>query len=181
MKVNPRYDVDEAGFTLIELMITTVIGMVVLAGVSSMFVSNTRLATSLADRTERLGDLYISSHIMQAALRNAQASQTVITQGPPLKLAYTPVDSICVGYFEYKAAASPRTDYIIRWHRPEKLDGTCNNGNPQELIRNLPASNGMAVVDDGTGLLSIDLSSNYENPSQETKTVSLSFKVWSRN
>ncbi len=181
-------DEQTAGFTLIELMITLVIGMVILAGLSSVFVNNSRLSNTLADRTERMGDLYTVSHIMQTELRSAQAALTTITQGMPTRITYTPAGSNCpAGYFEYrkKPGVTPAY-YELTWKRPENNDGTCNNGTAQQVIRDLDPVNGMVVTALGTNpyanaFLNIDLYSLYQDQNQAQRTVSLSFKVWSRN
>jgi len=178
-------DSSARGFTLVELMITLVIGLVVLAGVVSVFIGNTRLSTALADRTERLGDLYIASHIMQTELRGAQSVLTTIPTA--LRINYTPVDSACAGYFSYRTNPTTATIHEIIWKRPEKADGTCNLGAAQQLIRDLDPVKGMAVAalnSDAYGnpvLLGVDLYSEYLNQDHSTKTISLSFKVWIRN
>jgi len=186
--MNPKsHNYNALGFTMIELMITMVIGMVVLAGVSSLFVNNTRIAATLAERTERLGDLYTASHIMQTELRGAQGNLTTVTNTAGVTtLSYTPIDSTCVGYFEYKTiagSAPPRFD--IKWRRPVTNAGTCGVL-AQQLIRDLDPTNGMVVTALGTNpyanaFLNIDLYSLYTDPDRNLKTVSLSFKIWSRN
>jgi len=187
------------GFTMIELMITMVIGMVVLAGVVSLFINNTRLAATLADRTERLGDLYTASHIIQTEMRSAQGRLTTLASGGGVTtLTYTPVDpeldpttgASCGGHFEYKTITNsnpPRFD--IKWLRPgiSTTTGSCKIQS-QQLIRDLDPTNGMIVRGLATvagvnpySFLNIDLYSLYADPERNSKTVSLSFKVWSRN
>ncbi len=191
-------DSSTRGFTLVELMITLVIGMVVLAGVISVFISNTRLSASLADRTERLGDLYTASHIMQTELRGAQKASIILSGNN--KITYTPLDPYCTtllglpapaqGSFTYQTKNPNTANAIsqIAWKRPTRRDGIyCNNGAAQELIRNLDPVIGMIVsqlnpvADPYKSLLGIDLYSVYTNPNQATKTIALSFKVWVRN
>ncbi|MDQ6974979.1 MAG: prepilin-type N-terminal cleavage/methylation domain-containing protein [Mariprofundaceae bacterium] len=187
-----QYDSSSRGFTLIELMITLVIGLVLLAGVLSVFIGNTRLSAALADRTERLGDLYTASHIMQTELRRAQSTATSIPAGSTSTITYTPADSTCVGSFTFRANPTTATVHEIAWKRPEKVPGpgvppgTCNN-NTAQLIRDLDPTKGMsisALTSDIYGnpvLLGVDLYSLYFNQDHVTKTVSLSFKVWIRN
>jgi|UPI00037E262A prepilin-type N-terminal cleavage/methylation domain-containing protein len=183
------YHHNARGFTMIELMITMVIGMVILAGAVSLFVNNTRLATTLADRTERLGDLYTASHIIQTELRSAQGNLTsVVNAGPVTTVTYTPIDSICTGFFEYRQYPNSVPPYYeIRWKRPISVTtGLCNNGFAQQLIRDLDPVNGMVVTPLGVNpytasFLNIDLYSLYTDPDKNLKTVSLSFKIWSRN
>jgi len=186
--MNPKsHNYNARGFTMIELMITMVIGMVILAGVTSLFINNTRIAATLADRTERLGDLYTASHIMQTELRAAQGGATTLSNaGGVTTLNYTPIDSSCVGHFEYKTiagSAPPRFD--IKWLRPVTNAGTCGVL-AQQLIRDLDPTNGMVVtglggVTNPYSFLNIDLYSLYNDRDKNLKTVSLSFKIWSRN
>ncbi len=176
------------GFTLIELMITMVIGMVILTGVTSTFVHNSRMATMLADRTERMGDLYTVSHVMQRELRAAQGALTTLTQGATTVIDYYTAGSNCHGFFEYRPIPNSQPpDYEIRWKRAEKTTtNTCNQGVAQQLMRGLDPVNGMLVTPLGANpyanaFLGIDLYAMYNDTDKQSRTVSLSFKVWSRN
>ncbi|MFQ5518848.1 MAG: prepilin-type N-terminal cleavage/methylation domain-containing protein [Mariprofundus sp.] len=69
------------GFTLIEMMISMAIGLVILAGLTTIFVSFNASNSAAASRTERMSDLYLASHIIQTELRqslNAQLSTDLV-------------------------------------------------------------------------------------------------------
>lgn len=68
-----RETMSERGFTLIELMIAMVMGLVILAGLTTVFVSYNKLGSSVASRTETMTDLYLVSFLMQQDLREAAA------------------------------------------------------------------------------------------------------------
>ncbi|TLS73681.1 prepilin-type N-terminal cleavage/methylation domain-containing protein [Mariprofundus erugo] len=61
----------EEGFTLIELMISMAMGLVIIAGLASVFITNSKVTSSVSSRTERMGDLYLASQLMQAGLRES--------------------------------------------------------------------------------------------------------------
>jgi len=63
----------ESGFTLIEMLISMAIGLVLIAGIAMIFVSSSKTSTALTGRTERMGDLFLASHLMQAAVRESKA------------------------------------------------------------------------------------------------------------
>jgi len=67
----------EAGFTLIEMMMALGMGLIIIAGLSAMFVTNSRVTESFTSRTERMGDLYLASQLMQADLRGSRSTLLV--------------------------------------------------------------------------------------------------------
>ncbi|MDX8405287.1 MAG: prepilin-type N-terminal cleavage/methylation domain-containing protein [Mariprofundus sp.] len=64
----------EAGFTLIEMMMALAMGLIIIAGLSAMFVTNSRVTESFTSRTERMGDLYLASQLMQSDLRGSRST-----------------------------------------------------------------------------------------------------------
>ena len=171
----------QRGFTLVEMLITMAIAMVVLAGMTSVFVSQTRLSNMMNNKTEAMGDLYLASQIMQSELRGAKD----ICLNGTKKLLYQPLDSTTPlgngcsdgsgenGKFEYRTDQSnPR----VCWDRPNKGDGC------QELIRELADTSGMvAVVDGYSGVWTITLLAQYVDKNRQAANLDLAFKVWPRN
>lgn len=69
----------EAGFTLIELMLSMAMGLVIVAGLSSIFITNSKVTAAVSSRTERMGDLYLASQLMQAGLRDSLSLPSATT------------------------------------------------------------------------------------------------------
>jgi len=73
----------EAGFTLIEMMISMAMGLVIIAGLSLVFNTNSKISSAITARTERMSDLYLASQLMQAGLRESlrvpDATTSVLT------------------------------------------------------------------------------------------------------
>ena len=174
------------GFTLVEMLVTMAIGMVILAGMTSVFVSQTRLSNMMNNKTEAMGDLYLASQIMQSELRGAQR---ICQRGGGKQLIYIPLDSNtnpdpanpCPsgggedGKFEYLVTASnPR----ICWKRPN-VPG--KKYRCDELIRQLMDVGGMRAVEDVYGVWTITLAAKYLDRDRQPKSLDLAFKVWPRN
>ena len=69
MSVDKLQKSQEGGFTLVEILVTVGIAMFVLAGISALFVSQTRTANALNAKSEILNDLFLASQMMQQELR----------------------------------------------------------------------------------------------------------------
>jgi len=199
--------VDERGFTLIEMMISMAMGLILIAGIASIFASMGKTSSVVSEKTERMSDLYLMSQIMQEELRLSrktldQSNMTYLTprmasiatkvSGYPAisaltvlpywdystrTLTYQNIDGL-VGVFSYQYNG---TDSIY-WLRPDVA-------NFQELSRNMDITNGMCALDVNNvcsiaavpGVSSIKLQAAYKNESHQGKTMSLSFMVWPRN
>jgi len=61
----------EAGFTLIEMLISMAMGLVLIAGLTSIFIADSNTSRVITARTERMGDLFLVSHLMQEAIRES--------------------------------------------------------------------------------------------------------------
>jgi len=158
---------DAQGFTLIELMISMAMGLIILLGMVMMFTSNTKVSNTLASRTERLGDLYLVSQIMQSELRNAQSGTISWTSNV---LAYITQDGESAE-FEYQRSGDLDQ---LDWKRP----GTSTF---QEVVRELDTTAGMSVSSNAAGVWTVTLKSAYLDEDQDVKTLDLSFKAWARN
>jgi len=157
---------ESRGFTLIELMISMAIGLGILLGMTLMFTSDAKISSTLASRTERLGDLYLVSQVMQTELRNAQSGSISWASNV---LSYTSQDGE-IGQFEYKRSSNDR----LYWLRPGYLQFA-------ELIRDLHTTEGMAVAGSAAGVWTVTLKSSYQDENRDAKTLNLSFKAWARN
>jgi len=81
----------QGGFTLIEMLISMSMGLIIIGGITMVFMSNSNVSRVISSQTEILGDLYLASHLMQAGLRG---SSTVTTPVPAF-----PVDLQANGRF----------------------------------------------------------------------------------
>lgn len=188
---------DEKGFTLIELMISMGMGLVIIAGITMMFLSYSRSSNAVSSRTERMGDLYLASQIMMADLRSAaKLTGTVprpsdlstrgvslpsgypssFTSGLPYWHASTKTFTYQdqdgnTGIFQYQRTSNDR----IYWLRP---DPTVSNF--QELIRDLDTSSGM-TASFAAEVWTLTLNASYEDEERKSKDLTISFKTWPRN
>jgi len=72
----------EQGFTLIEMLISMAMGLVLIGGLSSIFISDSNISRTLSSRTDRMGDLFLASHLMQEALRESKSKPFTTTSTP---------------------------------------------------------------------------------------------------
>lgn len=158
----------EPGFTLIELMVSLLIGMVLMAGIYTNFIMQSRVQTMQSDITDNMGDLYLASTIMLSQLRTSTAIDTTTAN----EIAYDDVNGDA-GIFRYTPSSG-----TICWDIP-------NNGTGcQELMRNLDTSSGLSFTPADTGtdkLYTVTLNSTYTDNKGDTQTLGFSFKVWPRN
>jgi len=175
---------DTRGFTLIEMLVGMTMGLLILAGLTTMFVSMNDASRAVSSRSDRMGDLYLASHIMQAELRE---SKNICWEAAKNRIIYRPLDSTVPlacntvdasqGSFEFKPAKTGKPTPYICWNRPNKADGC------QELIRGMSASNppGLVATQSANLIWTITLTSSYLNENKANKTLSLRFKTWKRN
>jgi len=177
-------DQDARGFTLIEMLVSMTMGLLILAGLTSMFVSMNDASRAVSSRSDRMGDLYLASHIMQAELRESKALCWDTSKN---QIIYQPLDSSIAldtaacntvdsthGSFKIMPVKTGHPTPYICWDRPGKGDGC------QELIRDMSASG--LVASQSTNLIwTITLTSSYLNENKANKTLSLRFKTWKRN
>jgi len=177
----------QKGFTLVEILITLAIGMIILAGMSAVFVSQTRVASMMNGKTAALGDLFLASQIMQSELRSAKST---CWNAANSKLLYQPLDSTVPlvaacnvldamnGSFEVRTTGGAGNR--ICWDRPN--DAT----NCQELLRDLMAPI-LTVTPTGnttsemTGLRHIVVNAAYSDADRNVRGLGISFKIWPRN
>ncbi len=185
----------QSGFTLIELMVTMVVAMVVMAGMSSLFVSQTRTAQELNRKSEAMNDLFLAAQIMQAEFRGAKAVCWDVGNGSNGWILYQPLSATSVadeltaactqktqnnGYFQLKPIdlINNKPTPFINWKRV----GMILNA---ELIRDMKADLGITITPIGNADLqavrTITLISQYRDKERKLKDLSLTFKVWPRN
>jgi len=191
---------EEQGFTLLEMMITMGISLVIMAGMMSVFVSQTRTATMLKDKTEAMGDLFLASQIMQSEMRSSKA---ICWDAATSTLVYQPIDSnVSIfpcgsaapenGSFQYKTNTA--TDWRIMWKRykaPATATSLARAGTrADELIRGLPPVGGIQVTKIAAAAppapqlpdtYEITLTSQFKGQDNQVLLLPLTFKVWARN
>ncbi|OIO71975.1 MAG: hypothetical protein CO186_00830 [Zetaproteobacteria bacterium CG_4_9_14_3_um_filter_49_83] len=179
----------ERGFTLVEVLVSLVIAMILLAGMVSVFVSQTNVANMMNGKTEAMGDLFLASQIMQSELRGAK---TVCWDNSKKRIVYQPIDSAvvlsssCTGPGNDNGSFELLTDKPVGpricWDRP--LD----NSGCQELIRDIAVSKavpGLDVLPKDNGDLratrQVSLAAEYLDKEKKIADLELSFKIWPRN
>jgi len=192
----------EHGFTLIEMLISLTMGLVVIAGITMVFISTSQTSSVISSRTERMGDLFLATHLMQAGLResvsvpNASILTNLANRGVATPSGYPSSDTVFaslpywdatsntltyqnlegdVGIFHYQHGSKDS----IYWLRP-LAPGISGSTNFQELIRGLDTTKGM-VVSPVNGGVRVTLQSVYSNEQHQSRLVSLAFNMWPRN
>lgn len=203
--------VSEAGFTLIEMMISMAMGLILIAGIASVFASMGKTSSVVSSQTERMSDLYLMSQIMQEELRLSRKTQDV-NQKVLANLTTRGVNiaTRIPGY----PATDALFDVLPYWDQTthtltyQNIDGDVGifsyqyGGNNDsvywlradattfdELSRNMDLTTGMCALDVNNvcataavaGVSSIKLLAAYKNESHLAKTMSLSFMIWPRN
>jgi len=211
MSTSHQHGTSEAGFTLIEMMISMAMGLIIIAGLAMVFNSNSKISTAITSRTERMGDLYLASQLMQAGLRES-VSVTAPAYPADLGAGGRKPASTCSSpnnqsvsipanypgsfpYFPYWDATSKTLTYqdidgntgIFHYQHTQNDRLYWLRPDPctyqfQELLRDMDTSNGMAVAPTSAGgAVSVTLQSTYSNEQNQSRTLSLSFKTWPRN
>lgn len=188
---------EERGFTLIEMLIGMAMGLVIIAGLTMVFVSLNDSSRAVTSRTERMGDLFLASQVMQSELRQSLSAElstyTVAADltargvsaisGFPVSfpslpywdaatktITYQDLDGN-VGIFQYQRTSNDR----VYWLRPDATVKTY-----EELIRDLDTSTGVTVTT-VSGVMTVKLSSIYINEDKESRNLDITFKTRPRN
>jgi len=170
-----------AGFTLVELLVSMSIGLVVIAGVVGLFVSQSKVQNEQRSQLEMISDLQLAGQIVRSELRLAKDVYTLCSG----KVFYQPMDSYSDfpptdcntlqannGWFKLGCNS---TSGCICWDRPDESDGC------QELIRNIDPTIGLQAQSDGYGSYQIDLYGNYTGLDHQTHQITSRITVWPRN
>lgn len=178
------------GFTLVELLVAMTIGLVVLAGIIGMFVSQSKVNNSESSRLELISDLQLASQIVRSELHLAQD----VYLGCSGKIYYRPMDSASAistscstpqasnGLFKLESAANctqgaatTTTTGCICWDRPD-ISGGC-----QELIRSINPSTGLSASKDSYGVVQVDIYGQYMGVDHTYHDLATRITVWPRN
>ena len=202
---------EQQGFTLIEMLIGMAMGLIILAGLTMLFISYSDSSRAMASRTERMADLYLASHVMQAGLRESVSNAAPVPAFPvdmgvggrkPIGVCTSP-NSLSVSlpanypvsfpYFPYWDATSKTLTY-------QDLDGntgvfqyqrTANDRiywlRPDPCVSQFEEL--MRDLDTATGMqvaiaggvLTVTLTSTYITEGKKSSALSLTFKTWPRN
>ena len=171
----------ERGFTLIELMVSMVIALVLLAGLYGNFIMQSRVQNAQAEVVEAAEDLRIAAQIMQSELRMAR---DICWDSTNKALVYRPLGTVDLNVCDSTTLASSTHGFFrdnggaVCWKKP-------NNANCQELVRNLNTLTGLQVSPTGNGDLgvtrTIKLTSVYKNHKKQDKDWEVSFDALPRN
>ncbi|MDQ6992847.1 MAG: prepilin-type N-terminal cleavage/methylation domain-containing protein [Mariprofundus sp.] len=196
----------EAGFTLIELMVSMSMGLIILAGIAGMFMTNANVSRTMTARTDQMGDLYLVTQLMQAGLRESLATQLAVpitkkvranltARGVSLPANYPATDAAFIVLPHWDATSKTltyqdmegnvgifhyqhtATDRIY-WLRP-----IANISTFAEMARDMNTTTGMAVTTVPGTVTGVDvtLTSAYLDENRQSRNLSLSFKTWPRN
>jgi|GEM_PF-5312781 len=177
------------GFTLVELLVTMAIAMVILAGLYSNFLMQSRVQASQATTVDALEDLRLASQIMASQLRLAS---NICWYAPNNALIYQPLGATAMdatactngtvsgdwGYFQFKTG-TPSTGGTICWDRPN-TGGSCS-----QMLQGLDSSTGLQVSPTANtnlaALRSLTLVSQYKSVDRQSRTLQIGFDVQPRN
>jgi len=181
---------NHAGFTLVELMVSMSIGLIIIAGIMGIFVSQSKVQSSETSRIEMIADLQLASQIIRSELRLAQdvytyCSGKVFYQPMDSTVGFPPSDCNTVnasnGLFKLESAANctagaaTSTTGCICWDRPNLSD--CD-----ELIRNIKASTGLQASSDVYGkVYQIDIYGQFRGVDHLQHDLATRITVWPRN
>ena len=177
----------QEGFTLVELLVAMVIALVVLAGMTAVFVNSSKQVSDAENRNEILGDLQLAASIIETELRQARG---VCWDAANTRLIYRPLDSATPlpaacnavaasnGAFQLRAASPnanpPKPTPYICWDRPNKAGGC------QEMARNMKAGTGLTAFQAG-GVWSITLTGEYQARDGAVRDLTVDIKTFPRN
>ncbi|HXH64779.1 MAG TPA: prepilin-type N-terminal cleavage/methylation domain-containing protein [Mariprofundaceae bacterium] len=176
------------GFTLVELLVSMVIVMIILAGLYSNVLMQSRVQASQASTVDAVEDLRISSQIMAGQLRLAtnicwdSGNNRLVYQ--PLGASVTLTAATCGtldpswGAFQFSSGTSA-TGGTVCWDRPV-VGGGC-----QEMLRGLDTATGFSVTPTSnaslTAMRTLTLVSQYKSVDRTNRDLQISFDVLPRN
>jgi len=186
---------NQHGFTMMEMIISMAIGLVLMGGIYSNFILQSKVQNFQSSLTDVTQDLTLVSQVMFQELKSARAGSLVYTPGVPAVLAYVDKDG-SPGEFRYQ---SLRPDEVC-WVRPtfvrceEVIRDLSTNGiDPNDAAVTLPLGFDVysyALPPDPAGrptpsalsnMWVVTLRGTYINVDKKTGIVTHVFKVWQRN
>ncbi|MDQ6961196.1 MAG: prepilin-type N-terminal cleavage/methylation domain-containing protein [Mariprofundaceae bacterium] len=197
----------QEGFTLVEMIIAMAIGLVLMGGVYSNFMLQTKVQNFQSSVTDVTQDLTLVSQVMFKELKSARKGSLVYTPGAtpsvPTTLDYINRDGY-TGSFKYQFLPGLNTKYLgkdsLCWVK--KTGGNCNEVmrglsintlDPDDLTVTLPLGfdfytyilppdpYGRPLPSDVYGMQVITLRGMYKTTDKKTGIIEHTFKVWQRN
>lgn len=169
---------EPTGFTLVELLVSMVVAMVILAGLYSNFFMQSRVQSSQSSTVDALEDLRLASQIMTGQLRMAA---NICWDSANQILYYQPLGAATMtgcatgdpswGAFRFGSPVAG----AITWYNP-----VTSGSGYQQLISGLDTSTGMQVAVSAP-LYTVTLVSQYQDVQRNAKTLQLSFNVMPRD
>jgi type II secretory pathway pseudopilin PulG len=190
------------GFTLIELLVSMVVVMVILAGLYSNFLMQSRVQASQSSTVDAVEDLRLTSQIMATQLRLASficwdatnkrlvyqplGTQVALTKAACETPPYT-IDPAW-GAFQYSSGTAA-TGGTLCWDQPGKWAAAPNGlgYGCQQVLRGLNQTTGFSVSPtsntspDLTVLRTLSLTSQYQNIDRQNKDLTVTFDALPRN
>jgi len=209
--IRPQSQRLEQGFTLIEMLISMSMGLLIIAGITMILMSNSNISRVISSQTEVMGDLYLASHLMQAGIRGSVAvtapvpsfpvdlgagarKPVGVCDAPNVKTVSLPANyPVSFPSYPYWDAASKTLTY-------QTIDGNTGVFQYQRSANDriywlkpdpcvFQFQELMRDMDVANGMsvtiaageVDVTLQSTYSNEQKQSKTLSLSFKTWPRN
>lgn len=82
VNVSSSHQRSQRGFTLIEMLVSMSMGLVIIGGITMVFMSNNNISRVISSQTAIMGDLYLASHLIQAGLRGSVSVTTPVPSFP---------------------------------------------------------------------------------------------------
>ena len=195
-----KENMSQKGFTLVELMVAMLAGMIVLAGLISFFIAFQNSSANINSQAEIFADTFLVSRIMSSAIKESPSTPhptvsiltNLSTRGVTLPAGYPTTDSafVClpfydaisqtltyqdlegnVGIFQYQSPGNPDKIY---WLSTSALVF-------EEMIRNLDPTHGFTISGNCVSTGSpITITSVYGDNNAPEK-VSATFLAYPRN
>lgn len=176
------------GFTLVELLVTMAIAMVILAGLYSNFLLQSRVQARQSSTVNALEDLRLASQIMGTQLRLAS---NICWDATNNRIIYQPLGATVMtactsgsipsdwGYFQFKTGTTA-TGGTLWWQRP-------NTASPAQMMQGLNSTVGYGFQVQPTSntnlaaLRSVTLVSQYKSVDRQSRDLQIGFDVQPRN
>jgi prepilin-type N-terminal cleavage/methylation domain-containing protein len=194
MKVIPEPSLtggQSRGFTLVELLVSMVIVMIILAGLYSNVLMQSRVQANQASTVDSVEDLRLASQIMAPQLR---LSANLCWDNANNRLIYQPLGATAMtaaactaGTLNYDWGAFQFSSGTLCWDVPNKWAASPNglNYGCQQVLRGLNTATGFQVAPTSntslTVMRSLKLVSQYQSVDRQNKDLEIDFDVLPRN
>lgn len=189
-RLTKRSAAPSQGFTLVELLVTMAIAMVILAGLYSNFLLQSRVQARQASTVDALEDLRLASQIMSTQLRLAS---NICWDATNKRIIYQPLGATVMtsaacnagtvdlswGTFQFKSGTAA-TGGTLCWDRPNTANTNCD-----QMMQGLNSSSGFQVSPTSNSnlqaLRSLTLKGQYKSVDRQSKDLQIGFDVQPRN